>query len=199
MPKWSPDSDFPYGNTMGLGTEGFLRLQGTRTVATLAEEDQSAWSITKNDVQKTFEQAGPSNWWAPEGGAAMFTFAGGEIQFKDINGNPIDIKLTAEPNHGFIVIVTNHDEDATTPNDGNLQITVDHYNPPFAMGTALPKGQFVSEDYFKQNAASVHMTNCGDHGCYSVTGIMIDRSGAYTIINQQGNQPWTQVATNIDK
>jgi len=199
--KWTERTpepgDEPHTNSIGFGTEAFLAEPGVRTVDSAAEEDQSAWSTTHSDVQKVFEQPGPSYWGIPEGGFVMLTAAQMEITFNGVNA-PINVKLGAEENHDWIVIVRGLSRDYQTPVDFNNQLEIDNYNPSFIMGTRLPPGQWVSEDYFEQNVATAHTTkNCGMDGCRKVSALFVDPDGAFTVIQQKGNGPWSQYATNI--
>ena len=199
--KWANEEkaapgDVIHVNTIGLGTEMILAEPGVRTVDDISEEDASAWHISP-DTQKLFEQPGPSFFGIMEGGFNMFTAAAMEITYQGVNG-PINIKLGAKENHGWVVIVKGLSRDYDTPVDLNDQLKIDKYNPSFTLGTRLPPGQFVSQDYFEQNVATAHQKNCGMDGCFTVSAVFVDPSGAYTVITQNGlNAPWQPVATNI--
>jgi len=194
------NADVIHYNTIGLNTEGFLADPGCLTVGSLREENQCAWSTTRSDVQKVFDQPGPSYWGAPEGGFVMFTGAYMDLQFTDSNGNPLEISLEPEENHNWFVIVKGKNRDYKTPGDLNNQIQINEYNPGYTTGTRIPPGQFMSQKYFKQNVATSHEENCGADGCEIVSAILIDsNTGGYTVIQQQGKgEPWNLVETNIE-
>ena len=199
--KWTErptePGDVAHENTIGFGTQAFLAEPGVLTTDEYDKKNPTTWYSKDADVQKTFEQKGPSYWGAPEGGFAMFTAAAMELNFEGLEGK-INVQLDAEENHGWIVIVRGLSRDYQTPMDLNMQIEITDYNPGYIMGTRLPPGQWVSEDYLKQNVDAAHIKNCGMDGCKRVSALFIDPQGAYTVITQNGlNASWQLAASNI--
>lgn len=174
---------------------------GIRTVDDLSEADQSAWLVTP-DVQKVFDQLGPSFWGTPEGGFNMFTGAGFTLNFQDVQGRGIEVRCEPRENHTYFVVLKGQHRDYATPADLNNQVGVCDYNPGYVMATRLPQGTLVSQDYLNQNVQAAHGGNtrtCGADGCRYVTVVFVDpNTGAWTSMeHEKTTNAWTLVKTNI--
>ena len=206
--------DVVHENITLLGTEYFTANPGVRTISHLGERD-GKWSQEQYDLdlkqirdgaayelaedkQHLFTTGLPEYFGPLEGGFAMYTAASMQLTFGS-EKKPINVQLGAEENHGWIVVIKGQQRDYVTPQDLNLQVKVQDYNPGFTLGTRLPGGQFVSKDYLEQNVASMQGTNCGADGCFKVSVLMIDATtGAYTVIEKDGpTATWKQYKTNI--
>ncbi len=197
--------DVRHTNTIGLGSEHFIAEPGVYTTSDIDSKDikgGSAYYLSP-DVQRPFT-GDDEEFPLIEGGFAMITGAGMDL---DVHGQTLTrLHLEAEKGHSWFVIVRGNTRDYQIDEDPNSKIIATNYNRGYVLGTILPPGQYVSQDYFLQNVESAHgqyqsknSINCGTDGCSRVSVVLLDAStGAYTVIGQNSvNGPWELRATNI--
>lgn len=215
--------DVIHKNETLLGTEHWLAEPGNRTYSspgvTIDGEGKKRWSEAQAQIDLEQEQAGAC--WqtseyretfthdhypflTPEGGFVVLTGAGMDLSFPD-GQSPAEIHLGAREGHSWMVIMRGLPRDYQIDADKNVMIDAHNLVKPGAVnGTKLPPGQYVSEKYFLQNAATEHgksdaAINCGTDGCSGLSALFFnEKDGAYTWINQAiPDAPFTLVQTNI--
>jgi len=202
-------------NTLGNNTDFMVAEPGVRTSnGYIMNTDGSVvWDMQalKGEscflispfTQGQFDHEPPAFTPLLEDGYNMLTGAYMDFEVQGNNG-PIKVNLEGIQGHSWFAIVRGAPADGLPDTDNNRVIKMTKHNPGFTGWTKLPFGQFVSEDYLKQNVEAAHdqvpnTGNCGVSGCTKVSVMLIDqKSGAYTVIGQNGiNAPWELRKSNI--
>jgi hypothetical protein len=190
-----PASPADYKNTIGFDTISWLAEPGVLTADSKQDcgENKSCWPISP-DVQQKLVVPDKMGFDLREDAWLFFTMARAKFV---VDGTTIEVE--AQKDHSWIVLMRGRN-----PGDGdlNLPVTVSNYDVGFGLGTNLPVGARVSENYFKDNAKDAHTQgNCGNDGCKAVSALLYDvNTKAWVVITQPDrNAAWQLVKTNIAK
>lgn len=108
----------------------------------------------------------------PEGGFAYYSLGQGTIT---VDGVALDLPYIE--GHNYLVIVRGRIDDGKVNTDRNITAEVTNFVPGHAIYSYMPKGAYVSKDWFKQQlvaSTTQSYTNCGALGCSKVTVVLFD-------------------------
>lgn len=136
----------------------------------LADESVSIECTERPNVQTTFygliSPQTPFTTHVREGseqgpGHTLITWAGGDLAFDGITMS-IDTPTPIAAHNWF----TGYENPAlSTPEDGNLDITVTRGHSSYVMSTIMPPGQRINEKYRADQAIAAIEKECGNDGC----------------------------------
>lgn len=140
---------------------------------------ESAWLIAEPGVLLDNTTAwtipGTKDTWysnVPEGAFTYYSLGQGKIT---VDGYALD--LPYREGHNYLVLVRGRIDDAKVDTDRNMTAEVTDFVPGHAIWSHMPKGAYVSRDwFFDQLTASTteSYTNCGALGCSHVTVVLFD-------------------------
>lgn len=158
-----------------LKTELFL----TPVEAEDVFNEDSAWLIAEPGVLLDNTTAwtipGTKDTWysnVPEGAFAYYSLGQGKIT---VDGYSLD--LPYKEGHNYLVLIRGRIDDAIVDTDRNMTAEVTEFVPGHAIWSHMPKGAYVSKDWFRdQMVASTTegYTNCGALGCSDITVVLLD-------------------------
>jgi hypothetical protein len=108
----------------------------------------------------------------PEGAFAYYSLGQGKIA---VDGYTID--LPYEEGNNYLVLIRGRIDDGKVDTDRNLTAQVTDFVPGHAIFSYMPKGAYVSHDWFLQQlfaSTSTGFTNCGGLGCSQATVVLFD-------------------------
>jgi hypothetical protein len=140
---------------------------------------ESAWLIAEPGVLLDNATAwtipGTKDTWysnVPEGAFAYYSLGQGKIT---VDGYSLD--LPYKEGHNYLVLVRGRIDDAIVDTDRNLTAEITDFVPGHAIWSHMPKGAYVSKDWFLQQlvaSTTESYTNCGALGCSHVTVVLFD-------------------------
>jgi len=108
----------------------------------------------------------------PEGGFAYYSLGQGKIT---VDGYTLD--LPYEIGHNYLVLIRGRIDDVKIDTDRNVTAEVVDFVPGHAIWSWMPKGAYISKDWFFQQmkaSTTEGFTNCGALGCSHITVVLFD-------------------------
>jgi hypothetical protein len=147
--------------------------------ATETFNEDSKWLIAEPGVLLDNTTAwtipGTKDTWfsnVPEGAFTYLSLGQGKIT---IDGYTLD--LPYEKGHNYLVVIRGRIDDGIVDTDRNMTAEVTNFVPGHAIWSHMPKGAYVSKDWFLQQlvaSTTESYTNCGALGCSHVTVVLLD-------------------------
>lgn len=152
-------------------------------------DDTTAWTIGETAV--------PYHQNTPEGAFAFFSLASGDIA---IDG--VTLHLPGATGLNYLVVLRGRIDDNIVDSDLNETAVVTNFVPGHGIWGYLPKGAYVSKDWFRQQmvaATTQNFTNCGAEGCSHLKIVLFDVSShKYQLFSVQAGSldTWTLIEQN---
>jgi len=177
-----PGQPAPVDNT-GNGSPANLPMVRapfqTPVKATSVFNNDSAWMIAEPGVINTNETAwtvaqvdAPYHQNVPEGAFAYFSLGQGNIAIDGVNLN-----LKGENGLNYLVVIRGSIDDNIVDSDLNKTAVVTNFVTGHAIWSYMPKGAYVSRNWFRQQlvaSSTENFTNCGAEGCSRVRVVLFD-------------------------
>lgn len=108
----------------------------------------------------------------PEGGFTYLSMGQGKITVDDYV-----IDLPYKEGHNYLTLLRGRIDDGKVDTDRNVTASVEDFVPGHAIWSWMPKGAYVSRDWFYDQlkaSTTEGFTNCGGLGCSNVTVVVFD-------------------------
>lgn len=156
-----------------------LKLFQTPVKCEKSFNEASSWIICEPgillDNTTAWTIPGTKDTWyvnVPEGAFTYFSLGQGTIT---VDGYALN--LPYEEGHNYLVLIRGKIDDGKVDTDRNLTAEVTDFVPGHAIWSYMPKGAYVSMDWFNDQlvaSTTEGYTNCGALGCSHVTVVLFD-------------------------
>lgn len=154
-------------------------LWNTPVSATSTFNQESAWLIAEpgviNDNTTTYVEMDTDQPYilnVPEGAFRYLSLGYGNIEVDGVN-----LSLPAEKGTNYLVLLRGRIADAIVDSDLNIDATVTGFKVGHATTAFMPKGAYVSKDWFRDQmvaSSTENFTNCGAEGCSKIKIVLFD-------------------------